>query len=309
MAYKKTKKVKKGQFRKIAKRAINNTKKTKKTQRGSGNVSGKTTPAPDDFDLESRITQKEQSRRLERPSIITSFSLDDYDIESATPTPKNESKNRITFSPTPFGSRPTTPLTVGTSIIQTTPTRPGNKSKSNEELDSSYQIKIEDDIGEVDTVFNNDDVIFEDLKKRENKEKMKEIVSQAATEASKRKEDKLTQKAFEWNTEFDNLEKRQEREDVTQDWKQRQKVWEKNKQMKELTEQEKRERLTAESADATAREVVWENAAERRKFINKRRGNRWWANTFDKDRKNKGGKTKKTNRKVGKMKKSKKAKK
>lgn len=288
MAYKKTKKVKQGQFRKISR----NTKKTKKTQRGRGNVSGKTTPATQDFDLESRITQKEQSRRLERPSIITSFSLDDYDIESATPTPKNDSKNRITFSPTPFGSRPTTPLTVGTSIIQTTPTRPGKKSKSNEDL-NSYQIKIEDDIGEVDTVFNNDDVVFEDLKKRENKEKMKEIVSQAATEASKRKEDKLTQKAFEWNTEFDNLEKRQEREDVTQDWKQRQKVWEKNKQMKELTEQEKRERLAAESADATAREVVWENAAERQKFRNKRRGNRWWANTFDKDRKNKGGKTKK----------------
>jgi hypothetical protein len=300
MAYKKTKK---GQFRKISR----NTKKTKKTQRGRGNVSGKTTPATQDFDLESRITEKEQSRRLERPSIITSFSLDDYDIESATPTPKNDSKNRITFSPTPFGSRPTTPLTVGTSIIQTTPTRPGKKSKSNEDLNSSYQIKIEDD--NLDTVFNNDDIIFEDLKKRENKEKMKEIVSQAATEASKRKEDKLTQKAFEWNTEFDNLEKRQEREDVTQDWKQRQKVWEKNKQMKELTEQEKRERLTAESADATAREVVWENAAERRKFINKRRGNRWWANTFDKDRKNKGGKTKKRNRKVGKMKKSKKVKK
>jgi hypothetical protein len=303
MAYKKTKKVKQGQFRKISR----NTKKTKKTQRGRGNVSGKTTPAPDDFDLESRITQKEQSRRLERPSIITSFSLDDYDIESATPTPKNESKNRNTFSPTPFGSRPTTPLTVGTSIIQTTPTRPGKKSKSNEELDS-YQIKIEEDV-DLDTVFNNDDVIFEDLKKRENKEKMKDIVSQAATEASKRKEDKLTKKAFEWNTEFDNLEKRQEREDVRQDWKQRQKVWEKNKQMKDLTAQEKRERLAAESADATAREVVWENAAERRKFINKRRGNRWWANTFDKDRKNKGGKTKKTNRKVGKMKKSKKVKK
>ena len=306
MAYKKTKKVKQGQFRKIAKRA-GNTKKTKKTQRGRGNVSGKTTPATQDFDLESRITEKEQSRRLERPSIITSFSLDDYDIESATPTPKNESKNRITFSPTPFGSRPTTPLTVGTSIIQTTPTRVGKKS--NEELNSSYQIKIEDDMGEVDTVFNNDDVIFEDLKKRENKEKMKDIVSQAATEASKRKEDKLTQKAFEWNTEFDNLEKRQEREDVTQDWKQRQKVWEKNKQMKELTEQEKQERLAAESADATAREVVWENAAERQKFLNKRRGNRWWANTFDQDRKNKGGKTKKRNRKVGKMQKSKKVKK
>jgi len=292
MAYKKTKK---RQFRKIAKRAINNTKKTKKTQRGRGNVSGKTTPAPDDFDLESRITQKEQSRRLERPSIMTSFSLDDYDIESATPTPKNESKNRNTFSPTPFGSRPTTPLTVGTSIIQTTPTRPGKKSKSNEELDS-YQIKIEEDVEDVDTLFNNDDVIFEDLKKRENKEKMKDIVSQAATEASKRKEDKLTKNAFKWNTEFDNLEKRQEREDVTQDWKQRQKLWEKNKQMKELTEQEKRERLAAESADATAREVVWENAAERRKFLNKRRGNRWWANTFDQDRKNKGGKTKKTNK-------------
>jgi len=305
MAYKKTKKVKQGQFRKISR----NTKKTKKTQRGRGNVSGKTTPAPDDFDLESRITQKEQSRRLERPSIMTSFSLDDYDIESATPTPKNESKNRNTFSPTPFGSRPTTPLTVGTSIIQTTPTRPGKKSKSNEELDS-YQIKIEEDVEDVpNSVFNNDDVIFEDLKKRENKEKMKEIVSQAATEASKRKEDRLTQNAFKWNTEFDNLEKRQEREDVTQDWKQRQKVWEKNKQMKDLTEQEKRERLAAESADATDREIVWENAAERRKFLNKRRGNRWWANTFDQDRKNKGGKTKKRNRKVGKMQKSKKAKK
>ena len=304
MAYKKTKKMKQVQFRKISR----NTKKNKKTQRGRGNVSGKTTPAPEEDDLESRITQKEQSRRLERPSIVTSFSLDDYDVESATPTPKNDSKNRNTFSPSLFGSRPTTPLTVGTSIIQTTPTRPGQKS--NKDTDS-YQIKIEEDIGEhvLDTVFNNDDVIFEDLKKRENKEKMKEIVSQAATEASKRKEDKLTKKAFEWNTEFDNLEKRQEREDVTQDWKQRQKVWEKNKQMKDLTEQEKRERLAAESADATDREIVWENAAERQKFRNKRRGNRWWANTFDKDRKNKGGKTRKTkNKKLKRGKKTKKKK-
>ena len=276
MVYKKSMKIKKRQFR----------KKTKRTQRGCGNVSGKSTPAPEptDDDLESRITEKEKSRHPERPTIMTSLSLDDYDVESATPTPKNDTRNRITFSPTPFGSRPTSPLSVGTTIIQTTPTRPGKKTKPTEQL-NSYQIKIEED-----ETNNNDDVIFEDLKK---KEKMKDIISQAAFEALKRKEDVLSKKAQEWNTEFDNQEKKQLREDITYDWKQRQKLWGKNKQMKELTEQENRERMAAESADATAREVVWEDSAKTLKYLNKKRGNRWWANEFDKDRKNKGGRSKK----------------
>jgi hypothetical protein len=259
MTYKKSKISKKNNSKKNNFRR--KSRKVKK-QRGRGNVTGKNTPVPEkDYDLERAETPVQSQMRFNVPStIMTNFSLDDYDVETATPTPV-ASINTRQFSPLPYGSRPTTPFQMSGPIIKTTPTR--GETKSDVDLDD------------------NDEYMLDINKIKREKEDWNEADMELEEETKKTIE-KLRKKA--WS------------EKEIKEYEKRKKDYEKKKRIEDLVRQESEEARKAMSKDADKKEVQLETPEQAyQEDINRRikKYNKWFTPIFQKDRKNKGGKSQK----------------
>ncbi len=265
MTYKKSRNLKKKNFRRKSRRVI-------KKQKGRGNVSGKNTPVPEEeYDIERADTPIQSQSRFNIPStIMTNFSLDDYDVESGTPIPL-ASINTRQFSPLPYGSRPNTPFQISDPIIKTTPTRAE---------------KIDDNSTEGEFVLDINKIKLGELANSAKEYKLKKQEEDDWNEADKKLEEE-TKKTIE------KLRKRIWGEKDQQEYEKRKSVWDKRKRMEDLVRQEAEEAKRAMYRDLDKKEVQLETAEEAyQEDINKRkkRHNKWFTPIFQKDRKNKGGK-------------------
>ena len=256
MRYKKSKISKKRNFRRKSGKSEKNRKSRKviKKQRGRGNVTGKNTPLPEkDYDLERAETP---IRGHNVPStIMTNFSLDDYDVETATPIARQ-------FSPLPYGSRPTTPFQMSGPIIKTKPTT-GEKKSDDNPTDDNYEYVL-------------------DINKIKEEKEEKEDWDKADNELEK-----------ETKNTIDKLRKKVRSEKQQKEYEDRKKRWNQDKRIKDLVRQEAEEAKRAMYRDLDKKEVQLETPEQAyQEDINRRikRHNKWFTPIFQKDRKNKGGK-------------------
>ena len=265
MAYKKSRNLKKKSFRRKSRKAI-------KGQKGRGNVSGKNTPVPEEeYDIErANIPIQRQLRSNLPASIMTSSSIDDYDIESATHTPIASIKTRQ-FSPLPYGSRPNTPFQISDPIIKTTPTR-GEK--------------IHDNSTEGEFVLDINKIKLAELANSAKEYKLKKLEEEDWNEADKKMEE-------ETKNTIEKLRKRVWGIKENEEYRKRKSMWDERTRMEDLVRQEAEEAKRAMYRDLDKKEVQLESREEAyQEDIKNRikRHNKWFTPIFEKDRKNKGGK-------------------